>query len=62
MAGVVCKLDIEKADDHVNWHFLLYLFRCGFGDRWCKWIAYCTSSGRFSVLVNDTLMGFFSST
>lgn len=26
-SGVLCKLDIEKSYDHVNWDFLLYLLR-----------------------------------
>lgn len=32
VSGLVCKLDIEKVHDHVDWHFLLDLFgRMGFG-------------------------------
>jgi hypothetical protein len=35
LPGVLCKLDLEKAYDHVNWNFLLYLLqRCGFSAKW----------------------------
>ena len=33
--GVLCKLDIEKAYDHVNWEFLMFLLQqCGFSEKW----------------------------
>jgi hypothetical protein len=35
--GFLCKLDMEKAYDYVDWNFLLYLLRrCGFGEKWCS--------------------------
>jgi hypothetical protein len=60
--GVLCKLDMEKAFDHVNWNFLLYLLRrCGFGEKWCMWIKQCISTARFSVLINGAPCGYFGS-
>ena len=64
--GVLCKLDMEKVYDHVDWSFLLYLLRrCGFGEIWCSWIQHCISLVRFSVLINvfppvflEVLVGF----
>jgi hypothetical protein len=59
---VLCKLDIEKAYDHINWKFLLYMLRrCGFGEKRCSWIEHYISSLCFSILVNGTLSNFCGS-
>ena len=60
--GVLCKLDLEKAYDHVDWGFLIYMLRrCGFSQRWRRRIYTCISTAKFSVLVNGTSCGFFPS-
>ena len=60
--GWLCKLDIEKAFDHVNWRFLTLLLECyGFPNKWRRWISFCLSTVCFSILINGTPHGFFGS-
>ncbi|WJZ94813.1 hypothetical protein VitviT2T_013639 [Vitis vinifera] len=60
--GILCKLDIEKAYDNVDWSFLLTLMqKMGFGEKWLGWIKWCISTASFSVLINGTPKGFFQS-
>ncbi|RVW59685.1 Transposon TX1 uncharacterized 149 kDa protein [Vitis vinifera] len=61
--GLICKLDIEKTYDSINWKFLLkVLQKMGFGSKWLGWMWSCLSSANFSVLVNGVPAGFFPST
>jgi hypothetical protein len=60
--SVICKLDLEKAYDHVNWEFVSYLMgRLGFGSKWRTWIFACISTTQFSILINSSPNGFFGS-
>ena len=42
--GLICKLDIEKAYNHIRWEFVYQVMeRMGFGRRWQSWIKWCVS-------------------
>lgn len=56
--GWVIKLDLDKAYEQMD--FLDYIMaKKGFGSRWKKWIARCSSSSHFSIIINGTPKGFF---
>ncbi|XP_038715944.1 uncharacterized protein LOC120009418 [Tripterygium wilfordii] len=60
--GRMCKLDMEKAFDNLNWEFLLKVMeKKGFKHKWLLWIRKCNASASFAVLVNGAASDFFIS-
>lgn len=60
--SMLVKLDISKAHDKVDWHFLCKCLEAfGFSKSWINLIFECISTPKFSVMINGTLEGFFSS-
>lgn len=58
--GWLCKLDLEKANDRVDWRFLQYMLcRMGFGTRWRARIQECIYFAHFLILKNGSPVGFF---
>ena len=59
---MLCKLDIVKVYDCINWNFLLrVLQKMGFGWKWVRWLRWCIATASFSVLVNGSPTRFFKS-
>lgn len=55
------KVDIRKAFDTLNWHFLFEALRkMGFPDIFSNWVMKCISSCMLSVKVNGSLEGYFA--
>ena len=58
----ICKMDIEKTYDHMNWGFLLAILdKMGFETKWVNWMRWCISSIYFLILLNGSSVGFFQS-
>ncbi|GJZ77263.1 hypothetical protein Tco_0641935 [Tanacetum coccineum] len=53
------KVDIQKAYDTVDWHFLEQVLGCfGFPITMIKWVMACVSSALFSICLNGDVHGF----
>lgn len=58
--GVLCKLDMEKAYDHVYWDFVDYMLeRLELAGKWKKWMKACITIASFVVIVNGGPSSFF---
>ena len=60
LAGVIVKIDFEKAYDKVNWSFLQQTLRMkGFSEEWCALVRNFVSGGSVAVKVNDDVGHYF---
>ncbi|XP_026451080.1 uncharacterized protein LOC113351280 [Papaver somniferum] len=61
--GIVCKIDLEKAFDRINWIYVEFVLQqMSFSKKWCDWLRFCYSTSSFSVLINGSSFGYFTST
>ena len=52
---VAIKVDLQKAYDHINWHFLqTVLSQLGFSPTFVNWILQCVTTVTSSILVNGS--------
>lgn len=57
---MMIKLDIKKAYDKVDWHFLCKCLESfGFNKQWINLVFECIATPRVSILINGALEGFF---
>ncbi|KAL0310468.1 UNVERIFIED_CONTAM: hypothetical protein Scaly_2925500 [Sesamum calycinum] len=56
------KVDLQKAYDMVDWDYLLAVLRLfKFPNRFIMWIEQCITTASFSISLNGSIHGFFSS-
>ncbi|KAK1312391.1 hypothetical protein QJS10_CPA07g00440 [Acorus calamus] len=56
------KVDLKKAFDSISWSYLEQVVkRCNFSDHWISLCMECITTPKYSVLINRSPAGFFSS-
>lgn len=57
------KIDVRKAFDTINWHFLIHVLQCfGFTQTFCDWILTILHSAKLYVNINGKGVGYFKCT
>ena len=60
--GCCLKIDLHKGFDSVNRDFGYFIVECmGFPGEWINWVKACLPSPSFSLLINGSPAGFFTS-
>jgi hypothetical protein len=55
---VALKIDISKAYDRVDWHYLFSIMRrMGFHQTWINWMKMCVTNVKYHILMNDDRIG-----
>lgn len=59
--NLALKIDIKKAFDTMDWHFLLKVLQTfGFHNTFCNWVKAILDSAKLSISVNGHSVGYFS--
>jgi len=63
MGSRIClKVDLQKAFDNVNREIIYFKMHCmGFIRKWIGWIRACIESSSFSIMLNGSPSGYFTS-
>lgn len=60
-AGILFKIDFEKAYDNIKWSFVYKMMKAkGFPDKWCDWILKVVKGGKVAIRVNDQIGHYFT--
>lgn len=60
-AGILFKIDFEKAYDNIKWSFVYKMMKAkGFPDIWCDWILKVVKGGKVAIRVNDQIGHYFT--
>ena len=55
------EVDLQKAFDTINREFVYHMDALGFSYKWINWVKECLATPTFSIMLNGSPAGYFSS-